>query len=730
MRQKVLLLIAGVVFIAQSGSAAPPGPPSWPSLTEQLRGVEPGSAVDKLIRDNQEIWMLQPGEAGDGFAAPPWLRVWWRKHHPEIDFPPDQPLAGYPRVLLEIHEWMMLHQDLRPDPPKAVGRRTAHLDGGPDPVDAWYDGGVEALAGSPPAWGPTVGANLNVSGAQSTPRSESDIMIDWRRPQNVVAASNNIGGSRQAMYRSSNGGASWSRTTLPLVLGDDLHSDPTVDWNSDGSAWTTTLGIDNGTGAVRVRVYTSTDGGATWTYDSTASGTQTGTDKQMARVSNVRNGSYLVRRLHTIWHTGTPVYVNYKTLPTYSWSTPLLLSGAETSGVTIGADITVNTDGHVFAFWPSSGNRRILMRRSTTSGASYETVRTVATTFAAYEFPIPAFAIRRPFVYVSAGTYKGTAYHNHVYASWTDLSGETGCTSNANAPGTNTSSSCKSRIWFSRSTDGGTTWSAPVKINNQPGKNDQFNQRLMVDQKNGMVSIVYYDTVNDPGRKKADLWIQSSYDDGLTWTPAVRVSSASTDETVSGANLANQYGDYNGLAAFSGALLPSWTDRRNGGNEQIWTAPVQDVCEPCGNPFSFLTAGDQAASCYAQATGNATNCNGVADVDDRFLCNAMAIRSDTPCGSINDRDLYWSCKGMSVDAGFGTCINVSDADMSAFCYDVSRNTTQFGYCDYHTNSDTKNLCYAMAGKGSSFCANISHVNTRNFCYGVTTGNTSYCAAIQ
>ena len=49
-----------------------------------------------------------------------------------------------------------------------------------------------------------------------------------------------------------------------------------------------------------------------------------------------------------------------------------------------------------------------------------------------------------------------------------------------------------------------------------------------------------------------------------------------TDETVAGANLGNQYGDYNGLSAYERVLFPSWTDRRNNAREEIWTAHIDE----------------------------------------------------------------------------------------------------------------------------------------------------------
>src|SRR5215213_4292875 len=91
--------------------------PAWPSLKEQLAedGVEPGSALAKLIAANQEFdQMLRPEEAADRLPIPPWLRVYWHKQHPDFEVRPGDPTGGYPFVLKEIAEWMVHHQDLRP----------------------------------------------------------------------------------------------------------------------------------------------------------------------------------------------------------------------------------------------------------------------------------------------------------------------------------------------------------------------------------------------------------------------------------------------------------------------------------------------------------------------------------------------------------------------------------------------------------------------------------------
>jgi hypothetical protein len=48
---------------------------------------------------------------------PVWLRVYWRKRHPEGAYSANDPTGGYPRVLKNLYAWMVLHQDLPSGPP-------------------------------------------------------------------------------------------------------------------------------------------------------------------------------------------------------------------------------------------------------------------------------------------------------------------------------------------------------------------------------------------------------------------------------------------------------------------------------------------------------------------------------------------------------------------------------------------------------------------------------------
>jgi hypothetical protein len=88
--------------------------PPWPSVERQLAEAKApaGSALEALILANQDFGMLQPEEANDNFDIPPWLRVYWRKAHPELQHPTKNPGAGYPEAMEALLAWMIRHPDL------------------------------------------------------------------------------------------------------------------------------------------------------------------------------------------------------------------------------------------------------------------------------------------------------------------------------------------------------------------------------------------------------------------------------------------------------------------------------------------------------------------------------------------------------------------------------------------------------------------------------------------
>jgi Bacterial pre-peptidase C-terminal domain len=684
--KKTSTLLALVFLVATLASAALPpqaNPPNFPSLAEQLKAAhaKPGSALDKLIRDNQDFGKLKARDKSDTIVAP-WLKVYWRKGHPEVDYDNDNdPTGGYPLVLKEVLEWLMTHQDLKP------GNADATMAPGTTFGDHDEDGDRPAGKGLHAATlAATAGTNVRTSGAQSNPRSESDIRINYWNPSKIIAASNNISGSgTQGVYYSADGGVTWGQTNLPLASGDSFHSDPTVEWTSDGTAWSSTMGINGNT--LKVQSYRSTNSGATWTFDGTISGTQTNTDKQMEWVDHSATSPY-ANNIYVIWHNGNPAFMNRRT--STGWGSPIQVSTTSATGTCIGADVKTNSAGDVFGFFPDTGSRGIFVVKSTNGGASYGTPVKLVTTYDSYDIGVPSFSSRRILIYVSGGAYRnGTT--NNVYALWTDLSGDTGCTAAANEPGTSTTSTCKTRIWFSRSTDGGTTWSARVKINNQSGLNDQFNPFLAVDETNGTIGAIYYDTVNDPNRKKVDVFYQMSTDGGATWQAAVKVTTATTDETISGADSGNQFGDYNSLSGYGNAFFPSWTDRRNNASEEIWTAKVTTT-----TTATYSISGNAGTTGATVSTGSAS---ATSDSSSNYTISNLAAGTYTVTPSKSGCTFSPASSSVTITSANVTGINFT-ASCTAPTFSISGNAGTSGATvtagSSSTTSDASSN-YSMSG---------------------------------
>ena len=411
--------------------------------------------------------------------------------------------------------------------------------------------------------------DLRISGSSANPRSESDIRLNYGDPDLVLAAANDLNANTQPQFISTDGGASWTTVSLPARPGDIAQSDPEVDWTSDGTAWTLTMGVISAT-QFQIIAFRSADKGSTWTLDGTVSGAQTAADREIMWVDHSATSPFK-DQIYAVWHNGTPVFFSRRTAgASGTWSAPLQLSGAETQTLGIGADVKTNANGDIFVFWPDAdGSQNIVFVKSTDGGNTFTPPQVIATTFSNQRrLAIPAGSSRNLRVYISAGAYR-TVTKDLVYAVWSDLSGESGCTT-GNGPGTSTASSCKTRVWFIRSTDGGGTWSTPAMINNQSGKNDQFHSRLSVDESNGLIVVTYHDTVADSGRTQSHVYYQTSSDDGISWSSAVQITSSPSDATGS-STTAFGYGDYDGLHGHYGTFFPCWTDFRNG-IEEIWSS--------------------------------------------------------------------------------------------------------------------------------------------------------------
>jgi hypothetical protein len=140
----------------------------------------------------------------------------------------------------------------------------------------------------------------------------------------------------------------------------------------------------------------------------------------------------------------------------------------------------------------------------------------------------------------------GTEFAGRLYVTYPDKS-----------PATNDTS-----VYLRWSDDGGVTWSAEVKVDNETVAAYQFHNNIAVGP-DGTVAVSYYDTRQDfPNNEKTHRYIAFSADGGQTWNNQ-RMSTRQSDE--SGPGDGNDYGDYQGIDARGDVgFWGDWTDSRPG----------------------------------------------------------------------------------------------------------------------------------------------------------------------
>lgn len=504
--------------------------------------IAEGSALARLkSRYERRLQKIAETDVEDQSPYPVWFRAYLRD---QLEGLPRRGAYQYPRVGAQILEWMLSHPNFEvpsPSPARRVGEAARIV---------------------------TVGSNVNVTSLDER-NSESFVAVDYQTPHFLVAASNNISGfGRQKQFASSDSGATWTVTELPLTPGTSFQSDPALAWGTDGTAWAATLGISNAPTSIQVQVFKSVDRGATWSFVATVS-TGNDNDKELMWI-DTHPTSPFKDAVYVAWdRPGGGMRFSRSTDKGATWSpvTNLSADGA------IGTHLASGPSGELYVAWPDTGSRELRIRKSTDGGATFAPARVIATTNDSFEISIPAMCQRKALVYLSLGVDRSEGPRKGwVYAAWTDRNGTA-----ADPDCAGVASASNANVYYSRSSDGGTTWSPPAVVHTNPANTDQFNQWMDVDPSDGAVYVAFDDTRDDPGRKKTNVYYVVSRDGGGTWVDETRVTTAQTDETVAGADLGNQYGDYNGLAVYRGVASPVWTDRRSGvpgGKEQIFTAQV------------------------------------------------------------------------------------------------------------------------------------------------------------
>jgi hypothetical protein len=210
-----------------------------------------------------------------------------------------------------------------------------------------------------------------------------------------------------------------------------------------------------------------------------------------------------------------------------------------------GPSMTVDDKGTVYAVWPATYanlNPRpagaLFVSKSTDKGKTWTTSPVTA-----HDFKIGSFVT---VAWSPKGGPQGTlhavsdGYENPAIAGYTD-------------------------IYYYRSTDGGATWTERKNVTDDDPKQvlSQVYPNLAV-APDGRVDIAFFDTRNDPGTRSNDVYYTSSSDNGTTWSANMRITDRSIDRKIG--VFANN-ADVNappGIAATKAFAVIGWDDTRNG----------------------------------------------------------------------------------------------------------------------------------------------------------------------
>ena len=360
--------------------------------------------------------------------------------------------------------------------------------------------------------GPAVTVNQDTAAA---PQNETSIAVDPNNAKRVVASMNDyvtrtwtcmisgtpcsaLGDGYSGTYFSNDGGQTWCcvstdpshiGTLIPgvdhLVGGSyDAGGDPAVAFDSQGHVYYSGLGFDRTAPPSTVAVNKGTFDGAghlTWgapTFINATKSRSTLNDKPWIAVDS-HAGSPFRDRVYVTWtrfifSAGTGNYVQSPIAFAYSsnggatFSTPKLIAGNVLYGQ--GSHPTVGPDGTLYVFWNGSTRLASLdstyMVKSTDGGATWSKPLSVSTMT-----NIPG--VRGTAFRVNSYPAAAAAPNGDLYATWatevknnaTSFGGDTDC---AYFIAGNHLSQCHSVAVYSKSTDGGATWSAPA-LNFAPG---------------------------------------------------------------------------------------------------------------------------------------------------------------------------------------------------------------------------------------------------------------------
>jgi hypothetical protein len=413
----------------------------------------------------------------------------------------------------------------------------------------------------------------------NTTQSELSIDVHPMNPEVLFAGANSTDWPVSKLmgtsgYWTENSGNTWKGFDNPPFGANQ--GDPVHIVGTDGYFYINYISSTGGQEISR-----SVDNGINWKTFTIAPNPGKIADKNHLMVDK-KKGSPYENRLYAGWlddggNNHNDVVVVYSANFGQDWSNPVNLSKDHSAALDQGINIQTGPNGEVYATWavyfdyePITGEDAIGFAKSTDGGVTWSEPVYIykANNFGIryglpYPCPLPIRVNSFPSMTVDRS---GGVYNGNIYIVWTQSGIEP--------------AGIDADIVLIRSEDGGTSWSSPVRINNDALNNgkQQFFPWCSVDQYSGRLNIAFYDNRNTT-IDSTGLFIATSVDGGLTFEN-FQVSDANFHpEPIAGlapvSRLSSGYqGDYIGIASAGNKAFPAWMDNRTG-NYQAWFAEVQ-----------------------------------------------------------------------------------------------------------------------------------------------------------
>lgn len=397
----------------------------------------------------------------------------------------------------------------------------------------------------------------------STTQTETFIARHPSDPDVLFASANTIklstGFISEGVYVTTNGGQNWygSDTCKGAPIG--FHrGDPGIAIDKNGTFILIRLGFSPG-----LYSHYSTDNGATWSSQKTVALD----DQDRAALASDANASSLYYgRSYAVWvrlASPFPAVCAYTTDGGSTWSDVIQINNP--SQRSQGGDIVIGSDGTVYACWAGVIGTSPFTEDfvgcaiSTNGGTSWSVIENaydangIAGTFPE-KANIRTNGLPRIDVDKSGGARDGWIY---IVTTERNL-----------AP-----AGSDPDIIFHRSTDGGATWSAGVRVNQDNLNNGkfQFFPAVHVDDAGG-INVLYYDDRNTTA-DSSGVYLSRSIDGGATWSD-FRVSDHHFKPQPIGGLGQGYQGDNIGMTSVGDTLWPVWMDNSSG-IYQIWTCPIR-----------------------------------------------------------------------------------------------------------------------------------------------------------